>query len=122
MSPDRFQNTLHILKYFVVPESQDSIPLSFQPAFSDFVSTPMYGVLTAVQFHNDLPIKVYKIDNVGPDRMLSAELEVLDLLVPQPLPNRLFCFSRTVSENPAHLGHLVPHARPPSMDPHLTSP
>jgi len=82
---NRFQDTVHVTKHFVVPKPKDAIAAIYQPFLAHPI--PRIGrVLSTVDFNNQAPFSADKIDDIRPNWLLPNELAAGDRTRSQPVP------------------------------------
>jgi hypothetical protein len=86
------QDSLHLRKHLSIVESQHAQPERPQ-RFIAFNVTRLFvrfEMLPAVEFDHESNRGRVEVDDVSTDRSLPVELNALDLLATQPLPERAF--------------------------------
>lgn len=58
----------------MIPKPQYLKPLRLQPCTSFSIVRNLFSVLSPIQLDNQTLLKTYEINNVPPDRLLSAKL------------------------------------------------
>ena len=79
----------------VVPDAEKAEALSLKIGITDRVATAL-GMLGTIGFDDELFRKADKVDNVGTNRDLAAELELNEATVSQEIPKTMLCFSGRV--------------------------
>jgi hypothetical protein len=89
---DYIQDGALISYNVVVPKSNDSIALAFEPArtFRIMRLNALLGVLRTVNFDDQMSRHAGKVDNVGSDRDLSTKVAFTDFHTPQVSPKNSF--------------------------------
>jgi hypothetical protein len=68
---DLFQHAVHVSKHIVIPEPKHEVSSGFEYPSSPCVFVSSNGVLTAVEFNDQMRISAKKIDNVTGDGHLA---------------------------------------------------
>ena len=102
---DRFENDLGSTQHIIVPEAQDSKATRSEKHVSPRVVFGLFGMLAPVQLDDDRSLKAGEIADIGPDRVLSAELKSCQLASPQTLPKHALCMSRGLAKGPREAKH-----------------
>jgi hypothetical protein len=74
------QHPIGIRKHVVVPEADDTITTSLEPARAHLT---VIGMLPAIDLDDELRLGAEEIDDVGSERVLAAEAETFELFAPQ---------------------------------------
>ena len=82
----------------VVPESQDTIALSLQPACALFVVVKLLYVLATIHFNYHAAFETDKVHDEMTNRLLSPKLHALDLPALELLPETVFCVRQVVAK------------------------
>lgn len=85
--PDGFQYGWSFGESLVVPEA-----VIFQPSVSSAIVSPLFRVLTSIQFDNQFRFKTDKVDNVLAYGLLSSELETHKSSGAEEVPEVFFGF------------------------------
>jgi hypothetical protein len=88
VTPYLLEYAAKILDQVAVPETAHTKAILRKPGGSLFVGDFSFGctVLAPVQFDNQLCIEANEIHNVGPDRLLAAEFEIVKSAIAQRPP------------------------------------
>jgi hypothetical protein len=84
-SEDLRQNAFGVRQYIVVPEAEDSPALSCKMSVARFVAQGV-GVLSAIDFDDHTCVDAGEIDDVGRNRMLTAESPSAELVIAKAGP------------------------------------
>lgn len=71
---DHGKNPVQVAKHIVVPETQDTVTLSFEKFGSACIVIRFFRMLTTIQFHCQFTLDTGEINDVLPHGMLSPEL------------------------------------------------
>src|SRR5690242_18905254 len=71
---DRLYDTVSISQHIVVPESQYGVPGRFQDFAASFVFSSSFGMLAAIQFHDQSRVRTNEVDPVLMHRRLPSKL------------------------------------------------
>jgi len=74
----------------VVPEAQDAKAGLLQDFGSGGIICGLVGMLPAIQLHDQFGLEAGEVGEIAVDRDLSAELEAVELPVPQAEPKPSF--------------------------------
>jgi hypothetical protein len=81
----------------VVPETNDSESLTFEPMGSQNVFLRLPAVLPAIYFDHELSVKRHKVDDIRPNMALPSKLEARQLLSPEISPQPLLRIGHVIS-------------------------
>ncbi len=87
-APNQLVDCVFVFSQLVVPKSDDTISLFFQPTRALRIVFSLQRVLTAVQFQNQPLIKANEIHNVLSKRYLATEFELAETAVAQFRPKQ----------------------------------
>ena len=87
---DYFQYRYGLLKYLIVPESDNPIPLSFNPTVTTLIIRTAFLVLSSIEFDHNFRLETCKIRDIAGNRNLPAEPVTAELPAPQMLPKMAF--------------------------------
>jgi hypothetical protein len=76
LSIDRIEHDDQILRYIIIPKSENAIAVRCEFGGALFVSRDLVGVLAAVQLDDESLLGTGEIGDAIADRMLAAELVV----------------------------------------------
>ena len=82
----------------IVPQSQHFETSLGQTLCADGILFPHLRVLSTIHFNREHRLQAYEIDDIVPEGMLPAKLEVSHLLSPQAGPDTLLCVSRILTQ------------------------
>jgi hypothetical protein len=71
---DRIPNPFDILQDFIVPETEDTVSMLCEPSIAHGIAVA-FSVLAAVNLDCEPLLSTHKIDDIGPYRLLTHELE-----------------------------------------------
>jgi len=91
------QNSFQVFKYFIVPKTYHFKAIEIEKTVPVFIYLPVCGVLPTIQFDYQFSFKTDKIDDIRINRLLSPEITIFDLPVPELLPEFAFCFGTAAS-------------------------
>ena len=92
--PNRLENTVHVIKYLIVPESQHAKPGLLQKDRTFSICFNVFSVLTAVQLDNESPFQTNEVEDVIPERVLTPEFAVAKLPSTKTTPEVSLGFGR----------------------------
>jgi hypothetical protein len=97
---NRFQHTVHVGGQLIIPESDDSIALRFQPSSSSFVACVVRVsiVLRAIKLDDQTRSHTSEIDDVRPDRRLAPEMRPSGRYGAKLFPEKYFSLGRLGAE------------------------
>jgi len=100
--PNRFRDPLPFVEDFVVPITQDAETLRSQPLIphSVVLALRFVIVLATIQLDDQAFFEAYEIDNVFPQRKLTAELQAFECTAPKLPPEKCFGFGLKASQLP----------------------
>ena len=101
---DALCNSLGIRQDVIVPEPQDAIALSFQPAATLFVVRDLLRMLPAIHFDDQPMFETDKIHDERADRLLASKLRGSDLTALELLPQPPFCVRWVIAQLPRAFG------------------
>jgi hypothetical protein len=81
-----FKHNVGLRQYFVIPESDNSIPFRLQKTRSFGISRALLRVLTTIQLDDKPLFETDKVDDVWSDRMLPPKLEPAKIAIFQSHP------------------------------------
>jgi hypothetical protein len=85
---DVLQYGVKIREDLMVPKAHHSVPMLSEPQAPALIGLGLSEMLSSVKFHDKLSLHTTEIYNVRPDRVLSAELHLIDLAITQTTPER----------------------------------
>jgi hypothetical protein len=71
---DRLPNSFDIFQHFIVPETEDTVSVLYEPAIALAVAV-IFGMLSAIDFDHEPFLSTDKIGDIRPDRLLPNEFE-----------------------------------------------
>jgi hypothetical protein len=117
LAANRFQHAVEIIENIVIPKPDDTIAMKYQFGAASVVRVHSLGMLTAIEFDDELARGASEIRNTASDRMLPAKLPGDDALA-QRSPEDLFDIRSLSAQAPCDLCSCSqPHCQP-----HLTRP
>jgi hypothetical protein len=99
-SLDSFQDGIGCRQHLVVPEADNPEAWIFKSLRTKPVCILLEGVLSAVNFNNEVRFQADEIDNERRDWILTSKLEPSELAIAQPRPDASFCLRLCCSEIP----------------------
>ena len=91
---NRLQNTLKIVEYVIVPETQHDETRRLEKLRSSRIPVGSFHMLTSIDFNDDTAIKTNEIEDVVAKWMLATELAVFELTALETSPKCAFRFGR----------------------------
>jgi hypothetical protein len=76
----------------VVPEAEDLEPLAFQPSRPRFVVFDLFGMVSAIDFHDHGALVADEIDDETSDWLLAFEFQPIQAMCAKALPEMRFRF------------------------------
>jgi len=78
------KNPTCIHQYLIIPKTHHRVALFFEPgiSLSVFRDLVRQGMLTAIQFNNQLSFKAHKVDDILSNRVLASELHAFKSACP----------------------------------------
>jgi len=73
--PNDSQDGIDIIRYIVIPKTQDTIAFGFQISSSFLIVFFLFKVLTAIQFHDEFSARRAKIHDIVADGVLRSKLD-----------------------------------------------
>jgi len=95
---DAGQHAIEIPEDIIIPESDDSKSMGFEPRSPCSIFIGLLLMLTAIHFHHQSMPQAAEIDDVITDSMLTAELRAIESLGAEILPEETFCRSLFLAE------------------------
>lgn len=94
---NRLQYSWCILQNVYIPESQDSIPLTFEPCVSFLI---LFGVcmLTTIYLNDESFFVTHEVSYISTDQYLTSELQTYELSITNIPPQFPFGRGRTTSQ------------------------
>ena len=80
--PNRLKHAVYIIYYIVVPETNDAVTMSGELCRSVVIQRFLFGMLTAINFHDQVFLHANEVDHVVPDWSLPAEFVTVELAIP----------------------------------------
>ena len=79
-----FKNSSCIRQYLMIPKTHHRVALFLKPgiSLSVFQDLVRQGMLTAIQFNNQLSFKAHKVDDILSSRVLASELHAFKSACP----------------------------------------
>jgi hypothetical protein len=96
--PDRFLDAVPFLEDIGVPEPQDAEASVLEPNGALGIVFPTLGVLTPIEFQDELAIEAHEIRDERADRHLPSKLEARETAISQPGPDEPFGLGEVLSE------------------------
>jgi hypothetical protein len=94
-SPDELGRLCGAHEDVAVPDAEEAEALRLKVGITDRVAAAL-GMLRTIGFDDELFRKADKVDDVGTNRDLAAELELNEATVSQEIPKTMLCFSGLV--------------------------
>jgi hypothetical protein len=91
---DLFQHTIDVFEYVVIPEAEHEISGCFECLGAPGIGVCANGVLSAVNFDNEVRIGAEEVDNVSGDRHLALEFPTVESAIAHVKPQCAFRISR----------------------------
>jgi hypothetical protein len=87
------QHPFEIFEYIHIAESKDMDTSLRQEHRSGFILllTFLCVMLSTIKFYTEIVVMTIKIEDVGPDRVLTSEFESQQLTAAENAPEKLFC-------------------------------
>ena len=92
--PNRFENTLDVFEYLIVPEPQHEKSRLLQKQSTCSIGLDVFRMLTAIQLDNESPFQANEIQDVVSERVLAPELAIAKLPSAKTTPEQALGFSR----------------------------
>lgn len=92
-----FQHPFQILRYFIIPESQDGKALRLKKCSSLPIFLTLC-MLSTVEFDDEFLFQAYEIDDVGANRMLATEFITCKTLGAEVIPKGFLNFGEILAE------------------------
>jgi len=91
--PDRLNHLVGASEHIVVPEAKYGIAIPIQKGRSAIITRQSFWlvVLTAINLNNELPFETSKVDDVGTDAVLPAEMNAKPVTA-KPAPESFLGF------------------------------
>src|SRR5262245_53252157 len=86
---DGQDDAVHILQHVIAPETQRAVAVRGEPRVAHGIARAV-GVLTAIEFDDELGFEAREVRNVRSDRTLLAEISAADLSTAQIHPKAFF--------------------------------
>ena len=93
---DRFKDAIKVFEYVAVPEANDPIAACLQPFGPLAIFDDLLGVLSAIDFNDELGLGAEEVDHEGADGLLASEAEAVELTLAQMSPQNALRFCRVL--------------------------
>jgi hypothetical protein len=84
------KHAINVLDDVVVPYADDAVTESGQITVALSIYS-VFGVLTAIDLDDDMPVTAREINIIRPDRLLTREFEPAEPAIPKIAPKLRFC-------------------------------
>jgi hypothetical protein len=91
-------DSIDVLKYIVIPKSQDSKTLISQPSVTLCIKTSLLSVLSSIHLNHDSLFQTDKVYDITPQRLLSPEFVAVNPPQAELAPKHTLGIGRVVSE------------------------
>ena len=93
-----FENRFSVTQDVVVPQSENTKPLAFQPPGAGRVAIDLHGILTAIHLDNQFLGVTHEVDDVGTNGCLATEPQSFQLPPTQEFSQPTLGFGRVNTE------------------------
>jgi hypothetical protein len=100
---DHLQHAIRVSHHVVIPESQNEVTHGFEHVRSVCVAFSILIMLSAIDFHDELPVGTEEVDDKSVDRYLSLEFPSPKPAITQAKPQHALGISLFATQAPGEL-------------------